>query len=215
MNTIPLVKGNTQEEINTSLIALKKALDEMNSSSGKTDASVQSQIKQINELITSINSHLDTIDGQITGLQPVDTVTSGNMQSVTSNAVAQLVNCSTNERQIGTYLGRPHFEKIVIVTVPDYVGAEVQLNIEPQIPETIAVTSFEGVYIKGDLDNYDFIMHIPYTYINVNDSSRYLNIYIYFDANSQRFVTVLGGTESSGYYKNGHIYLTMHYIKLH
>ena len=88
MNTIPLVKGNTQEEINTSLIALKKALDEMNSSSSKTDASVQSQIKQINELITDINSHLDTIDEQITGLQPVDTVTSGNMHSVTSNAVA-------------------------------------------------------------------------------------------------------------------------------
>lgn len=91
MNTIPLVKGNTQEEINTSLIALKKALDEMNSSSSKTDASVQSQIKQINELITNINSHLDTIDGQITDLQPVDSVTSGNMQSVTSNAVANLL----------------------------------------------------------------------------------------------------------------------------
>lgn len=92
MNTIPLVKGNTQEEINTSLIALKKALDEMNSSSGKTDASVQSQIKQINELITNINSHLDTIDEQITGLQPVNSVTSGNMHSVTSNAVYNELN---------------------------------------------------------------------------------------------------------------------------
>jgi NAD-specific glutamate dehydrogenase len=87
MNTIPLVKGNTQEEINTSLIALKKALDEMNSSSGKTDASVQLQIKQINELIENINTHLDTVDEQITDLQPVDTVTSGNMKAVTSNAV--------------------------------------------------------------------------------------------------------------------------------
>ena len=96
MNTIPLVKGNTQEEINTSLIALKKALDEMNSSSGKTDASVQSQIKQINELITDINSHLDTIDGQITDLQPVDSVTSGNMQSVTSNAVSIAVDTLFN-----------------------------------------------------------------------------------------------------------------------
>ena len=81
MNTIPLVKGNTQEEINTSLIALKKALDEMNSSNSKTDVSVQSQIKQINELIENINT-------QIEGLQPVDTVTGGNMHSVTSNAVA-------------------------------------------------------------------------------------------------------------------------------
>ena len=92
MNTIPLVKGNTQEEINTSLIALKKALDEMNSSSSKTDASVQLKIKQINELITNINSQLDTIDGQITDLQPVDEVASGNMQSVTSNAVAKTLN---------------------------------------------------------------------------------------------------------------------------
>ena len=99
--------------------------------------------------------------------------------------------------------------------MPDYTGAEVQLYIEPQIPETIAVTSFDGVYIKGDLDSYDFIMHIPYTYINANDASRYLNIYIYFDANTQRFPVSLGGTKASGYYKNGHIYLTMRYIKLH
>ena len=97
MNTIPLVKGNTQEEINTSLIALKKVLNEMNSSSSKTDASVQSQIKQINELIENINSHLDTIDGQITDLQPVDSVTSGNMHSVTSNAVAEAFNSYTYE----------------------------------------------------------------------------------------------------------------------
>jgi hypothetical protein len=90
MNTIPLVKGNTQEEINTSLIALKKALDEINSSSGKTDASVQSQIKQINELIENINT-------QIEDLQPVDTVTSGNMHSVTSNAVASMFNTDLND----------------------------------------------------------------------------------------------------------------------
>ena len=97
MNSIPLIKGNTPQEINTSIIALKKALYELEAQDRLlqgTDKDVQDKIKQINELIAGINTHLSTvdthlsaIDGQITALQPVDTVTSGNMHSVTSNAV--------------------------------------------------------------------------------------------------------------------------------
>lgn len=126
MNTIPLVKGNTQEEINTSLIALKKALDEMNSSSSKTDASVQSQIKQINELI-------DTINEQITDLQPVDSVTSGNMQSVTSNAVAvSLLNkCTTqniNNSQTNGVLRNRVNEGIVTINAYDTTGTGLSID---------------------------------------------------------------------------------------
>ncbi|MBQ5849730.1 MAG: hypothetical protein IIW54_02780 [Lachnospiraceae bacterium] len=98
MNSIPLIKGNTPQEINTSIIALKKALSELEAQDRLlqgTDKDVQDKIKQINELIEGINTHLGTvdthltnIDGQITALQPVDTVTSGNMHSVTSNAVS-------------------------------------------------------------------------------------------------------------------------------
>lgn len=97
MNSIPLIKGNTPQEINTSIIALKKALSELEAQDRLlqgTDKDIQNKIKQINELIKGINTHLgtvdahlSTIDGQITALQPVDTVTSGNMHSVTSNAV--------------------------------------------------------------------------------------------------------------------------------
>jgi uncharacterized phage infection (PIP) family protein YhgE len=98
MNSIPLIKGNTPQEINTSIIALKKALSELEAQDRLlqgTDKDVQNKIKQINELIEGINTHLGTVDNhltaiddQITALQPVDTVTSGNMHSVTSNAVA-------------------------------------------------------------------------------------------------------------------------------
>ena len=98
MNSIPLIKGNTPQEINTSIIALKKALSELEAQDRLlqgNDKEVQNKIKQINELIEGINTHLgtvdthlNTIDSQITALQPVDTVTSGNMHSVTSNAVA-------------------------------------------------------------------------------------------------------------------------------
>ena len=101
MNSIPLIKGNTPQEINTSIIALKKALSELEAQDRLlqgADKDVQDKIKQINELIEGINTHLgtvdthlSTIDGQITALQPVDTVTSGNMHSVTSNAVAGAV----------------------------------------------------------------------------------------------------------------------------
>lgn len=97
MNSIPLIKGNTPQEINTSIIALKKALSELEAQDRLlqgTDKDVQDKIKQINELIEGINTHLGTVDthlttiyGQIAALQPVDTVTSGNMHSVTSNAV--------------------------------------------------------------------------------------------------------------------------------
>ena len=100
MNSIPLIKGNTPQEINTSIIALKKALSELEAQDRLlqgTDKDVQDKIKQINQLIEGINTHLGTvdthltaIDGQITALQPVDTVTSGNMHSVTSNAVANI-----------------------------------------------------------------------------------------------------------------------------
>ena len=128
MNIIPLVKGNTQEEINTSLIALKKALDEMNSSSSKTDASVQSQIKQINELITNINSHLDTIDGQITDLQPVDSVTSGDMHSVTSNAVAEkLIDYQSKEWKIleGYNISGIEYDEVAVSVWFEYANTEV------------------------------------------------------------------------------------------
>jgi hypothetical protein len=169
MNTIPLVKGNTQEEINTSLIALKKALDEMNSSSGKTDASVQSQIKQINELITSINSHLDTIDGQITDLQPVDSVTSGNMQSVTSNAVSRAMSYSTSEVNTGKKWidGKTIYRKVLTATLQ--TNEEVlTLTVSHQLKSLVSV---KGLLSK---ENTDFV--IPYCFI---DGSYVFQIYTY------------------------------------
>ena len=69
MNTIPLIKGNTPQEINTSIISLKKALAELEAQDRQlqgNDRDVQNKIKQINELINGINSHLETVDTQLT-----------------------------------------------------------------------------------------------------------------------------------------------------
>jgi hypothetical protein len=122
MNSIPLIKGNTPQEINTSIIALKKALSELEAQDRLlqgTDKDVQDKIKQINELIEGINTHLGTvdthltaIDNQITALQPVDTVTSGNMHSVTSNAVFNAVGQWEEILYLGDYGGRNYVQGI-------------------------------------------------------------------------------------------------------
>ena len=170
MNTIPLVKGNTQEEINTSLIALKKALDEMNSSSSKTDASVQSQIKQINELITNINSHLDTIDGQITDLQPVNSVTSGNMHSVTSNAVAQALSGLIKVKKVT--LNNVVLNQNGVLNIENYIPSGINLlfalmwNWGAVSMDNYFGVSGDGRYIRGTPNNTIDWLVVAYFYVD-------------------------------------------------
>jgi hypothetical protein len=53
---------------------------------------INQQIASFNSEFSAINTHLNTIDTNILNLQPVDTVASGNMQAVTSNAVFDKLN---------------------------------------------------------------------------------------------------------------------------
>ena len=97
---IPLINSNSKQDINTSLIAIRNAINEL--SRMKESASVedlQRQINIINQQIvnfnsefSAINTHLNTIDTNILNLQPVDTVASGNLHSVTSNGVYNALN---------------------------------------------------------------------------------------------------------------------------
>jgi hypothetical protein len=95
---ISLIGDVAKQDINTSLIAIRNAINELNNSSNKSNADIQKQINLINKQIKEFNIkfgdidiHLDAIDSDITDLQPVDTVASGNLHSVTSNAVAQSI----------------------------------------------------------------------------------------------------------------------------
>ena len=78
MTGIPLVNSNSVNDINTSIIAIKKEMK----SSGETEVNVNVNLP-------------DTVI-------PVDEVTSGNMHSVTSNAVAShiIVDTFTTEMDI-------------------------------------------------------------------------------------------------------------------
>ena len=88
--SIPLVRNNTKDAINTSIIAIKKNLERINSLLGlmdnsDPDLSGLATKQELEDAVTQINNTIDEVE---TSLQPVDTVTSGDMHSVTSNAVA-------------------------------------------------------------------------------------------------------------------------------
>jgi hypothetical protein len=81
--SIPLVQEATKDAINTSIIAIKRNIERINMllglvDSGSPDLSGLATKQELEDAITQVE----------TDLAPVDEVTSGNMQSVTSNAVA-------------------------------------------------------------------------------------------------------------------------------
>jgi hypothetical protein len=80
--SIPLVQNNEKDSINTSIIAIKRNIERINMllglvDSGSPDLSGLATKQELEDAITQVE----------TDLAPVDEVTVGNMQSVTSNAV--------------------------------------------------------------------------------------------------------------------------------
>jgi hypothetical protein len=82
--SIPLVQEATKDAINTSIIAIKRNIERINMllglvDSGSPDLSGLATKQELEDAITQVE----------TDLTPVDEVTIGNMQSVTSNSVAE------------------------------------------------------------------------------------------------------------------------------
>ena len=77
--SIPLIQKPEKDDINTSIIAIKRNIERINMLLGLSNSE---------EIDTSKFATKEELQQAVTDLQPVDEVTSGNMQSVTSNAVA-------------------------------------------------------------------------------------------------------------------------------
>ena len=90
--SIPLVQDNNKDSINTSIIAIKRYIDRINMLLGLSNSE---------EIDTSVFATKDELQQAITELSPVDEVTLNNMQSVTSNAVAESLSYSTSEVATG------------------------------------------------------------------------------------------------------------------
>lgn len=86
--SIPLVQNNEKDSINTSIIAIKRNIERINMLLGLVDSGSPdlSGLATKQELEDAVNS-----------LQPVDEVTLDNMQSITSNAVAEMFSTDLND----------------------------------------------------------------------------------------------------------------------
>ena len=99
MNDVPLIQKADINSINTSIIAIKKQLKQLNEALGlvdmpSIDTSVFVKKSDVVDVVESGNMNPVTSNAVAEvadSLEPVDTVTSGNMHSVTSNAVAEAV----------------------------------------------------------------------------------------------------------------------------
>ena len=81
--SIPLVQNNDKDAINTSIIAIKRNIERINMLLGLVD----NDSPDLSGFATK-----QELQDAVTELQPVDEVTVGNMQSVTSNSVATAIN---------------------------------------------------------------------------------------------------------------------------
>ncbi len=78
--SIPLIQKPEKDDINTSIIAIKRNIERINMLLGLVD----NESPDLSGFATK-----QELQDAVTELQPVDEVTIGNMQSVTSNAVAE------------------------------------------------------------------------------------------------------------------------------
>ena len=93
--SIPLVQNNEKDSINTSIIAIKRQIERINMLLGLSNSE---------EIDTSVFATKDELQQAVTDLQPVDEVTADNMQSVTSNAVANALENYATKTQLNNFI---------------------------------------------------------------------------------------------------------------
>ena len=129
-----------------------------------------------------------------------DTVTANNMQSVTSNAVAQAISYSATEHIVGYWTDgtTPIYERTFVKSFTNYSVYTVNINENDLLPSNINRVVYLGGMINAlnAGNNFSFCMPIPmndqhatpdwYTYINYNFDVRK----IYFACNLTSAITI-------------------------
>lgn len=207
MNDVPLVKANNIHDINTSIIAIKKQLKQLNEAVGlidlpTIDTSIFVKKSEVVDVVEEGNMNPVTSNAVV----PVDEVTSGNMHSVSSNAVSKALSYSTEEHQVGYWDdGKPLYEKTHFLSIPQNGGYSFDT------PLNGIVKQWSGNFFQGTVENPVWVMHAPYTYINEIASGNWLSIYVYWAYN--QFVCQLNGGGTYTNYYNGVLVITYKYTK--
>ena len=137
---------------------------------------------------------------------PVGEVTIGNMHSVSSNAVAKALSYSIDEHFVGYWLdGKPLYERSVFINIPQ--NGDYTISIQ----SGIKIREWKGNYFQGSVENYEWVMCIPYCYISELPSS-WLQVYVYFYSTNIILSFKGGGTYASNYY-SGQAVITYRYTK--
>lgn len=148
--SIPLVQNNEKDSINTSIVAIKKNLERINSILGlvdsESDIDTSEFVKKsdIVDVVQSGNMNPVTSNAVATSnAMPVNTVTSGDMHSVTSNAVASRI--STLTSAINT--------KLKVVN-----------NVRPRFDVLNVTSANESDFIKAVINKYGSPALLNFTY---------------------------------------------------
>jgi hypothetical protein len=168
--SIPLVQNNEKDSINTSIIAIKRNIERINMllglvDSGSPDLSGLATKQELQDAISQVE----------TDLTPVDEVTSGNMQSVTSNAVAIALNSSIKRRWTETKSASSgNGSDIVWNCLETYDGLKLCFGTATVARSSIA---WGNIYYSGGTDDQwffptNFFTQTPYCSMEVsNDTS--------------------------------------------
>ena len=137
--SIPLVQNNEKDSINTSIIAIKRNIERINMllglvDSGSPDLSGLATKQELEDAITQVE----------TDLAPVDEVTSGNMQSVTSNAVSEALNTISDET-VGILRVRKYGRVVSVFCTSPYTGASG--SFVTTLPEKYRPTNTSGARV--------------------------------------------------------------------
>lgn len=127
MNDVPLVKDNKINDINTSIIAIKK------------------QLKQLNEVVGLIDiPDMPDLSPYIKKSDVVDTVTSGDMHPITSNAVANALKTTVYSNPFSTDKSYIHIFEPLAKRYGNVITLSCVLTIDQEVPDTTSIMTLSS-----------------------------------------------------------------------
>lgn len=146
MDEVPLIDKVQKNDINTTIIAIKKQLKELNALLGLID----------------IQSDKQDLSPYVRKDEVIDEVKRFDLSPVTSNAVANSLSYSTEEKKTGAYWidGKPIYRKVVMFTNSMSWGANVWAlipNSSTDVPNAEQVTNFSTIELVVGIETNNFL----------------------------------------------------------
>lgn len=210
MNSVPLIQKVDKDSINTTIIALKKAINEIESvlgldSGSEIDTSVFVKKSEVVDAVEADN--LSPVTSNAVADYVVDRIEVNESRPASSNAVAEVLSYSTEEKVVGTWIdGKTLYEKTIILRVPS------NGNYFVSIASGCNAKDWRGNFFQGSIDNPQWVMHIPYSYLEGTPVQNWIQIYVYAHSTGLN-CAFLGGGQYAPQYFDGYAVFFVKYTK--